>query len=82
MSVTLPNGAPAYLPDVPASLKAEAPGVYEYLVKLRREMGKAVGGLRDNDLAIVEVINAGTSGTFPLTATSFVFSNGILTSTV
>lgn len=81
MSLNLPNGAPAYLPDVPNQIKTKNPEVYDYLVNMRREAIKIMAGLVDNDLAITNVINTGTSGTFVTSGVSFIFVNGLMTST-
>lgn len=82
MSLNLPNGTPGYLPDVPTRLREKQPEVFSYLVDLRRETIKMINGLMDNDLAIAGTINTGTSGTFVTSGKSFVFANGLLTSTV
>lgn len=82
MSLNLPNGIPGYLPDVPQKLREKSPEIYSYLVDYRRECVKAINGLFDNDLAIATTINTGTSGTFVTSGKSFVFTNGLLTSTV
>ena len=82
MSINLPQGTPGYLPDVPLDLQKKSPEVYKYLVDFRRETIRAISGLLDNDMAMVGNINTGANGTFVTSGKSFVYSNGLLISTV
>jgi hypothetical protein len=82
MSVNLPQGNDYGLPDVPESLKSTSPGVYKYLVDLRRTLIAQSNGLVENDRILQGAINTGATGTFVTTGAGFVFVNGILTSTV
>lgn len=82
MSVELAQGSAPQLPDVPESIRMKSPEAYQYLVDLRRNLGSLAGKLVDNDRALQNAINTGASGTFVTSGVSFVFVNGILTSTV
>lgn len=79
--INLPHGQGIPIPDVPNNLKSTDPAVYSYLVDLRRNLVKVVENLVDNDVTIQNAINTGASGTFVTSGNSFVFVNGIFTST-
>ena len=80
--LNLPRGQGITLPDVPSEVKAESPRAYQYLVDLRRNILEKMSGLVDNDTTLQNAINTGASGTFVSSGVSFVFVNGIFTSTV
>jgi len=79
MSINLPQGNSVSLPDVPTQITGDT---YKYLVDFRRNLVAALGRLVDNDTTLQSAINSGASGTFVTSGKSFVFVNGILTSTV
>ena len=79
MSINLPQGNSFSLPAVPATLEAET---QKYLTDLRRNLLTQLGKLVDNDTTLQSAINSGASGTFVTSGKSFIFVNGILTSTV
>jgi hypothetical protein len=82
MSVSLPQGSNVSLPDVPSDIKTKYPEVHRYLVDIRRTLMQSMNGLVDNDSALQSAVNSGASGTYVTSGKSFVFVNGIFTSTL
>lgn len=62
MTVNLPNTRNVFMPEVPHGLEDRL--LRDYLETLVREVDRMYTKLFDNDDAIRNVINTGTSGTF------------------
>jgi hypothetical protein len=79
MGIEMPHAGESLLPPVPDKLRNSDPELYRFLQIMKSHLDRQGSGLFRNDVAIANVINSGTSGTFTISSGgSLIVTSGIV----